>query len=155
TLNPRINSQLRPRWGFDPGKLLYYVPPSINAASVSPEQIPEADGGQEPGQMDEPEPEAEPVQEPELGMIDGETDAKVDTTLTDSENNLEEIEDNGVTELNDQGEVNVNKRAMIIDEQKHLLKTTSPLNLSEMIDSFDNKLDEVTVTVTEEHMGRG
>ncbi|GKB80601.1 hypothetical protein Tco_0947496 [Tanacetum coccineum] len=62
------------------------APMDTAAASVSPEQTPEADGGQEPGQMDEPEPEAEPDQEPELGMIDGETDAEVDTTATDSEN---------------------------------------------------------------------
>ncbi|GKE47973.1 hypothetical protein Tco_1479231, partial [Tanacetum coccineum] len=50
--------------------------------------------------------------------------------------------------LNDQGEVNDNKRIVIMDEGDPLVKTTSPLNLSEMIDGFDNKLDEVSVTVT-------
>nr|GEU91038.1 THO complex subunit 1 isoform X1 [Tanacetum cinerariifolium] len=58
------------------------APMDTDAASISPEeqeQTPEADGGQEPGQIDEPEPEAEPDQ-------DGETDAEVDTTATDSEN---------------------------------------------------------------------
>lgn len=65
------------------------APMDTDAASISPEeqeQTPEADGGQEPGQIDEPEPEAEPDQEPEPGMIDGETDAEVDTTAMDSEN---------------------------------------------------------------------
>ncbi|GJW74445.1 hypothetical protein Tco_0133815 [Tanacetum coccineum] len=52
--------------------------------------------------------------------------------------------------LNDQGEVNDNKRIVIMDEGDPLVKTTSPLNLSEMIDGFDNKLDEVSVTVTGE-----
>nr|GEV36746.1 retrovirus-related Pol polyprotein from transposon TNT 1-94 [Tanacetum cinerariifolium] len=30
TLKQRINSQLQPRWGFDPGKLLYYVPNTLS-----------------------------------------------------------------------------------------------------------------------------
>lgn len=51
------------------------APMDTDAANISPEeqkQTPDTDGGQEPGQIDEPEP----------GMIDGETDAEVDTTVT-------------------------------------------------------------------------
>ncbi|KAI3707042.1 hypothetical protein L6452_25216 [Arctium lappa] len=67
------------------------APMDTDAANVSlggtptPEeqqkQTPDTDGGQEPGQIDEVEPEAEPDQEPEPepGMIDGETDPEVDT----------------------------------------------------------------------------
>ncbi|GJT17758.1 hypothetical protein Tco_0876464 [Tanacetum coccineum] len=58
----------------------------------------------------------------------------------------EDIENNGVIELNDQGEVNDNKRVVIMDEREHLVKSTSLLNLTEMINGFDDKLDEVIVT---------
>lgn len=64
------------------------APMDTDAANDSPEdqqkETPDSDGGQEPGQIDEPEtePEAEPDQEPDTGMIDGEIDAVVDTNAT-------------------------------------------------------------------------
>lgn len=62
------------------------APMESDAVNASPEEqekqtTPDTDGGQEPGQIDEPEPETEPDQEPEAGMIDGEIDAEVDTTV--------------------------------------------------------------------------
>nr|XP_043635689.1 THO complex subunit 1 [Erigeron canadensis] len=56
------------------------APMDTDSVNVSPDQkqTPDTDGGQEPGQIDEPDAEAEPDQEPESGMIDGETDAEVE-----------------------------------------------------------------------------
>ncbi|KAK1436202.1 hypothetical protein QVD17_01980 [Tagetes erecta] len=52
------------------------APMDTDAANVSPEehqkQTPDTDGGQEPGQIDEPDPDQEADHEPEPGMIDGE-----------------------------------------------------------------------------------
>ncbi|GJZ28965.1 hypothetical protein Tco_0573612 [Tanacetum coccineum] len=53
--------------------------------------------------------------------------------------------DNGIQNIKGKSEVIDNKHVVIMDEPKRLVNTTSQLNLSEMFDGFDYKLDEVIV----------